>query len=386
MIYYVIAALLLGAAALPRSDVRWALGWLAIALLMALGGLRFEVGTDWESYQDLFNLLVQGESFSDLREENGFLSLVKGFQFFSFSYPGFVFALFALSFSLKLYAIFKFRADVLVSLIVYIYSAFLIYDVNGLRQGLALGFVMCAGWFAVQSRPFGFIGTMALAASMHTVALVALPVYWMSNISWLSRKPLHLQYVMVGSAMVFGYALSLALAQTDASAYLDLINLAGRYYHYIDNFEQTFSPFGLGSLQRIFILGLALYMQNQLAAAGQHVHRRDIHLLCAVIQYRIHGPRQLLLQDLRHHSHLAHVQIVEDTAGDWRVLGPVGHAAVWLDIPTTQHPRRRFAALPDSIPRLNRDERKESFVLFIGGLEASVLDAALLSHGYMLAA
>ena len=266
MIYYVIAALLLGAAALPRSDVRWALGWLAIALLMALGGLRFEVGTDWESYQDLFNLLVQGESFSDLREENGFLSLVKGFQFFSFSYPGFVFALFALSFSLKLYAIFKFRADVLVSLIVYIYSAFLIYDVNGLRQGLALGFVMCAGWFAVQSRPFGFIGTMALAASMHTVALVALPVYWMSNISWLSRKPLHLQYVMVGSAMVFGYALSLALAQTDASAYLDLINLAGRYYHYIDNFEQTFSPFGLGSLQRIFILGLALYMQNQLAA------------------------------------------------------------------------------------------------------------------------
>ena len=167
MIYYVIAALLLGATALPRGDVRWAMGWLAIALLIALGGLRYEVGTDWESYLDLFNLVAQGESFSDLREENGFLVMVKGAQFFLLSYPGFVFALFALSFSLKLYAIFKFRADVLVSLIVYFFSAFLIYDFNGLRQGLALGFVMCAGWFAVQSRPFAFLGTMALAASTH---------------------------------------------------------------------------------------------------------------------------------------------------------------------------------------------------------------------------
>ena len=95
---------------------------------------------------------------------------------------------------------------------------------------------------------------------------MALPVYWMANVSWLSRKPLHLQYVMVGSTMVFGYALSRTLAQTDVSVYLELINLTGRYYHYIDNFEQTFSPFGLGSLQRMFILGLALYMQSRLVA------------------------------------------------------------------------------------------------------------------------
>jgi hypothetical protein len=264
MTYYVIAALLLFSAALPRSKLRSVMGWLAIVLVMALGGLRFEVGTDWESYLDLFNLVEQGESFSDLREENGFLALMRGAQFVSFTYPGFVFALFALSFSLKLYAISKFRADVLVSLIVYFFSAFLIYDVNGLRQGLALGFVMCAGWFAAQSRPFAFLGAMVLAASAHTSALVALPVYWLANISWLSRKPLHLQYVMVGSTMAVGYALSLTLAQTDASFYLELINLADRYYYYIDNFEQTFSPFGLGSLQRIFILVLALYMQRRL--------------------------------------------------------------------------------------------------------------------------
>jgi EpsG family len=266
MIYYLTAAMLLGAAVLPRSDVRWAMGWLAIALVLALGGLRFEVGTDWDSYREVFNQVAQGESFSDLREENGFLSLASGFQFLSTSYPGFIFALFALSFSLKLYAIFRFRADVVVSLIVYFYSALLIYDVNGLRQGLALGFVMCAGWFAVQSRPLAYLGAMLLAASMHTVALVALPVYWMANVSWINRKPVRFQYVVVGSAMVFGYALSRGLAQTEVSTYLELINLAGRYYHYIDNFEQAFSPFGLGSLQRIFILGLAIWAQRRLVA------------------------------------------------------------------------------------------------------------------------
>ena len=264
MIYFIIAGLLLCAAAVPRGEARSAAAWLAVLVLVAIGGLRLEVGTDWDAYHEVFNMIAQGESFSDLREESGFLSLIVIFQLFSNNYLLFVFTLFVLSFALKLYAIDRFHADIIVSLIVYFSSAFLIYDVNGLRQGLALGFVLCAGWFSVQSRIIPFLIAMALAISVHAVALVALPIYWMANFCWFNRQPLHRQYFVAAAAMFLGYALSLVLASTDATVYLDLINLTSRYNHYVDNFEKVFSPLGLGSLQRIFVLALALYMQDKL--------------------------------------------------------------------------------------------------------------------------
>lgn len=265
MIYYTVAALLLCAAALPRGPARLAAARYAGILLLAFGGLRFEVGTDWDSYLDVFEAVGQGENFNDLREEAGFLTLVVIFQFFSKSYPAFVFSVFVLSFSVKLYAICRFKADIVVALIIYFCSVFLIYDVNGLRQGLALGFVLCAGWYAVQSRIYSFIVSMALAISVHTVALVALPIYWLAKVNWFNRQSIHLQYGIAAGMVIFAYALSLLLVSTDISAYLDFVNLTSRYNHYVDNFDTKFSPLGLGSLQRIFVLGVALYMQNRLA-------------------------------------------------------------------------------------------------------------------------
>jgi hypothetical protein len=267
MIYYIVAGMLFGAAAFTQGQARWISAWLAAGTLVILGGLRLEVGTDWDAYQEIFNLVGQGESFSDLREENGFLSLIVLIQFFSNSYPVFIFSLFTLSFALKLYAIHLFRADIIVSLCVYFFSAFLIYDVNGLRQGLALGFVLCAGWFAVRAKLIHFLVVMMLAISMHTVALVALPVYGLANFSWLNQQPLRRRLAVAAATMMLGYATSLFLANTDATAYLDLLNLTSRYNHYVDNFDKTFSPLGLGSLQRIFILTWALCMQDRLACS-----------------------------------------------------------------------------------------------------------------------
>ncbi len=265
MIYYTVAALLLCAAALPQGPARLAAACYAAIFLFAFGGLRFEVGTDWDSYLDVFEAVAQGESFADMREEAGFLGLVFVFQLFSKSYPAFIFSLFVLSLSVKLYAIFRFKADIVVALIVYFCSVFLIYDVNGLRQGLALGFALCAGWYAVKSRVYSFIIAMALAISVHTVALVALPIYWLANVNWFNRQRIRLRCGIAAGAVVFSYALSWILASTDISVYLELVNLTSRYNHYVDNFDTKFSPLGLGSLQRIFVLGVALIMQNRLA-------------------------------------------------------------------------------------------------------------------------
>lgn len=264
MIYYGVGALLLFIAILPRGEARSTATWLAVIILVVFGGLRFEVGTDWDSYNEVFSLIKQGENFADLREENGFLSLIFVFQFFSDNYPIFIFTLFIISFSLKLYAITRFGAGIMVSLIIYFFTAFIIYDINGLRQGLAMGFVLCGGWFAIKSRIFAYLFAMILAISMHTVAVVALPMYFLANFSWLSRQSLNGRYIIALIVITIGYGLGSILATTDATVYFEFINLANRYDHYIEHFYNEFSLLGIGTLQRVFILGLALHMQGSL--------------------------------------------------------------------------------------------------------------------------
>ena len=262
MIYYLLAGMFLSFAIIPRQHFRLAATALTVVAICVFGGLRFGVGTDWSSYEQVFELVGRGDSFSEFREETGFLLLTLAFNFISNNYSVFIFGLFVISYSIKLYAVVKFKADIIVSTIIYFVTIFLIYDVNGLRQGLAMGFVLCAGYFAVQQRLFLYLIAISLAVSVHMVALVALPIYWMTNSTWLTRRPLAAQYFVTAVLIALGLAISKVIGGTDAAVYLEIFNLATRYTHYIDNFQKEFSILGLGSMQRLFIIGMILYMRE----------------------------------------------------------------------------------------------------------------------------
>jgi hypothetical protein len=268
MIYYLVLLLLI-LFALPSSSVPTsARVGAALVLLLAFGGLRHEVGADWFAYASVFEAVGSGSPFSELREENGYLSLNYLVATLGGGFGLFTFSAFALALSTKVYAVKKFGADVNVALFLYFSAILLIYDLNGLRQGLAMGFVMLAGLFAYQKRPLPFIGWMAAAASMHMVALTALPLYWMGNRFFYLQNPRHRFALLIAAG--FGcFALGEVIASSSLSSYLALFNLLDRYDAYMDIFDAKFDPLGPGSIQRLVLMTVIAFTIDKAAASDR---------------------------------------------------------------------------------------------------------------------
>lgn len=252
MIYYLVLAVLVALALPASARTRSARAALAVLLLLGLGGLRDEVGTDWFAYKELFDSVGMGESFSTFREENGFLALVQSVGNLGGDFPTFVFVTFALALGTKAWAVRLFGVNLNAALLIYFSAIFLIYDVNGLRQGLALGFVMLAGWAAYEGHALRFVAAMAAAASMHMFALAALPI-WVLTKRWLFLADRPQRVALLLASCVGCYAAAGTIANSDISGYLALVNLVDRYDYYVDQFDTSFNPLGPGSLQRILV-------------------------------------------------------------------------------------------------------------------------------------
>lgn len=252
MIVYFFLLALLCALALPSdSSSRGVREWFAIVLVLLFGGLRFEVGTDWLAYKDVFEAVARGEPFNTFREENGFLAVVWASTKIG-GHAAHVFLLFALTLAVKIYAFKLYRIEMNAALLIYFSAILLIYDVNGIRQGMALGFVLLAGWAAYRRRLVYFACSMALAASVHMISLVALPVYAMTRNLLYLRVP-HERAALLVAGCVACYLASDAISTSVLPGYLEIFNLLDRYDHYIEEFSGAFNPLGPGSIQRILV-------------------------------------------------------------------------------------------------------------------------------------
>jgi hypothetical protein len=267
MIYYVVLAILVALALPVSKSTRNARAALAVLLLLGLGGLRHEVGTDWFAYEMLFNSINMGEPFSTFREENGFLALAQSVATLGGGFPTFVFMAFALALGTKIWAVRLFGVNLNAALLIYFSAIFLIYDINGLRQGLAMGFVMLAGWAAYRGQILPFLSVMAAAASMHMFALIALPI-WVFTKRWLFLNDRLMRVILLLGGCVGCYAAAGWIANSNLSSILALLNLVDRYDYYVDQFDTIFNPLGPGSLQRILVaLVIALMIDDAKAPA-----------------------------------------------------------------------------------------------------------------------
>lgn len=252
MIYYVVMAILVALALPVSKSTRNARVAFAVLLLVGLGGLRHEVGTDWFAYEMLFESIHLGAPFSTFREENGFLALAQIVDTLGGGFPTFVFMAFALALGTKIWAVRLFGANLNVALLVYFSAICLIYDVNGLRQGLAMGFVMLAGWAAYRGQIVPFLSAIAAAASMHMFALITLPI-WVFTKRWLFLNDRLKRATLLLGGCIGCYAAAGWIGNSDLSSSLALLNLVDRYDYYVDQFDTTFNPLGYGSVQRILV-------------------------------------------------------------------------------------------------------------------------------------
>jgi len=171
-----------------RKDVVQLFTVIAFIFFLIFGGLRFEVGADWTNYEDLF---LANESWSDVFSSNKeYLFQVFSYVFkLSFNnYSVFVFAFFFISFCLKFVFIKKYSPDIFLSLIIYIYTIFSIYDLNGIRQGMALGLCMLSISYILDQNIFKFIGIITIASLFHLSAIIFFPFYFLSRMKLTNKQ------------------------------------------------------------------------------------------------------------------------------------------------------------------------------------------------------
>lgn len=165
---------------LKSNSVIWALYCILISSVLYVGMFRgIGVGTDYYTYQYIFN--------TESEIEVGFVALIKFVKLLGGGYQTFISCIFALSFLIKVFIFRKLSEYPCLSLTIYLGFWFLVYDMNGIRQGLSLSFILCSIYFLLNNRILHYVCTCILAILIHYSAIVFIPFVFLMRIQYSNR-------------------------------------------------------------------------------------------------------------------------------------------------------------------------------------------------------
>jgi len=271
MIYYFILILLAffslyNLSNLNRNQNRY-IRLFSFLMFIVVGGLRYSVGTDWSQYEVTFNSLESVGDIFTAREEKLFMVFMYISKKIINSYSFFVFAFFSVAFYLK-YIIFKrYSTDIFLSLIIYFFTLFLIYDLNGIRQGMALAFVFLSIPLLLNKKPFLFILIILIGSLFHISAIIFLPFYWMSKFK-ISKKSMIL---IIAASLIVSIPIRVIVENSD---YLQLFLAMDSFSHYSfyvtdDIAARDVSILSIAVFQRVFIFVLFIINFDKIKASDE---------------------------------------------------------------------------------------------------------------------
>jgi len=232
--------------------------------ILLLGGLRFQVGTDWHTYNIIFN---NTKSFADVahsQREKLFMTFLYFSKKVCNNYSFFIFSFFAISFSIKFRFIKKYSSNIFLSLIIYFFTLFVIYDINQIRQGMALAFVLLSTSAILNKKIFQFILLIFIASLFHLSAIVFIPAYWISRIR-ISPKTI---FIILGLSLAFSLSISAVIENSSIVQSLLKTETFSHYSAYINNanYIKELSILSIGVIQRILIFLLLLFYFDNIKA------------------------------------------------------------------------------------------------------------------------
>ncbi|MEB3004917.1 EpsG family protein [Capnocytophaga sp. G2] len=140
-----------------------------IFALLYIAGLRnIEIGIDTFHYGEIF------EDPNDI--EIGFQWFAEFIKYIGGNFHFFLFLFFFISLFLKLYAFKKVSLYPLLSICIYSSFWFLVYEMNGIRQGIALGFIALCYYYLTINKKKKFYLSLVGAILFHYSALIFLPL------------------------------------------------------------------------------------------------------------------------------------------------------------------------------------------------------------------
>ena len=164
----------------PSVFKKLALCFVALGLFVFVASFRFQVGADWYSYKNIYEYIDSKNVFSYPIEplfaySVYFLkSIINNYSFFIF-----VFTTFAIFIKFKQF--YKYSPFFFVSVMVYLSIQFTTYDLNGIRQGIAIGVVYLSIPYLINRKLVPFLLTILVASCFHASSIIVLPFYFIST-------------------------------------------------------------------------------------------------------------------------------------------------------------------------------------------------------------
>jgi hypothetical protein len=289
MIYYAIILVLFVCSLLYQLDEKRkffsVLSILCVLGIVFVGGLRNNVGQDWVQYQSLYERTTTFQSALDGPHEKAYMILVYLFRSITSNFNVFALLFFLVSFLLKYHVFKKYTSDIFLTLIIYCFSVFMIYDLNAIRQGMAIGIVMLSIKPMLERNFLVFALIMTLATMMHTSAIIFIPFYWLSRIK-LSEKSIW--WIAVISILI---AIPIRFILEKAPLIVNLVQLEAftHYNYYLDNDEsgRSLPIFSIAVFQRLFILFSFLFFIKDIPVDKKFKHLLFNGYLISILIYLI---------------------------------------------------------------------------------------------------
>ena len=172
-------------------------------ILLFLAGIRWETGTDWDLY---FRFFDQNDSLGDFIANNvdnhgiefgyGILNFIIKFLFDDYNVCLFIIAFVVIG--IKFRWIYKYSVFPMVALLI----SFATYlgDVFFVRQTLAIAITLIGFDFIIKREKHMFLLMVAVAATIHTSAIIFFPAYWIYHMNISNKKLI----CIVLCAIIFG--------------------------------------------------------------------------------------------------------------------------------------------------------------------------------------
>lgn len=221
--------------------------FLSLLIPVLLGGLRYNVGTDYGTYIDIFNG-VSALSVSDFISQNtyglelGFFALIKLSEMFQ-NNPELMFV-FANLLTIIMFYLGLIRYKLHHRALVYTLYLFTIFPftLNLVRQGIAMSICFLAFSYLIERKPKQYIFWIVIASFFHISAIILLPFYFINKFIKLEApKTSHISITkIILLALVFltmvpvilDFVLNLSFFEK-YSAYQGIVAMGNNYTFYL---------------------------------------------------------------------------------------------------------------------------------------------------------
>lgn len=164
-------------------------------LIVFFAGIRWQTGTDWESYVFAFYVINNNPKLGN----SGYELFYELFVFVSSAlFKNYTFILFTTA-----SAIYLLTASSVKKYSPYPLFSFLLllsYSINssgfGYRQDLAIAITFFSLYYIINNKVYHFIALVIIATFFHQSAIIFLPAYWIAKINWNGKKIVFLFFIL----------------------------------------------------------------------------------------------------------------------------------------------------------------------------------------------